>query len=129
MEDYERVCYNIHWLVRDHNIISDEYWWSYFEPDFVSISNLQVRVRLTYLLIESSDESIFTRIDDNIGKTVRIHETTLRGLRGNYAMICVEIDISKPLKSEYRLWRKVCRVEYEGLYIICFGCRHYGHSV
>ncbi|CAN1801075.1 hypothetical protein LINPERHAP1_LOCUS22802 [Linum perenne] len=39
-----------------------------------------------------------------------------------------KIDISEKLKSKYRLWRRVRRVEYEGLHVICFNCGIYGHS-
>ncbi|CAN1775021.1 hypothetical protein LINPERHAP1_LOCUS13195, partial [Linum perenne] len=49
--------------------------------------------------------------------------------RGNYAIICIEIDITKPLKSKYRLWRRVQRVEYQGLHVVCFKCGRYGHGV
>ncbi|CAN1165016.1 hypothetical protein LINPERHAP2_LOCUS25902 [Linum perenne] len=33
------------------------------------------------------------RIGDRIGKTVRIDHTTLEGSRGNYARLCVEVDL------------------------------------
>ncbi|CAN1268639.1 hypothetical protein LINPERPRIM_LOCUS13268 [Linum perenne] len=63
-----------------------------------------------------------------IGKTINIDHTALNGCRGNYARICVEVDISKKLKSKYRLWRRVRRVEYEGLHVICLNCGIYGHN-
>ncbi|CAN1120338.1 hypothetical protein LINPERHAP2_LOCUS151 [Linum perenne] len=47
------------------------------------------------------------RIGDRIGRTVRIDHTTLEGSRGNFARICVEVDLSKPLLSKYRLRRRV----------------------
>ncbi|CAN1189866.1 hypothetical protein LINPERHAP2_LOCUS40159 [Linum perenne] len=71
---------------------------------------------------------ILKRIGDRIGTTVRIDHTTLEGARGNYARICVEVDLSKPLLSKYRLRRRVRRIEYECLHTICFGCGCYGHE-
>ncbi|CAN1126132.1 hypothetical protein LINPERHAP2_LOCUS3249 [Linum perenne] len=68
-------------------------------------------------------------IGDKIGRTVRIDHTTLEGSRGNFARICVEVDLSKPLLSKYRLRRRVRRIEYEGLHTICFNCGCYGHRV
>ncbi|CAN1143339.1 hypothetical protein LINPERHAP2_LOCUS13549 [Linum perenne] len=67
-------------------------------------------------------------IGDRIGRTVRIDHTTLEGTRGNFARICVEVDLSKPLLSKYRLRRRVRRIEYEGLHTICFNCGCYGHK-
>ncbi|CAN1133274.1 hypothetical protein LINPERHAP2_LOCUS7555 [Linum perenne] len=71
---------------------------------------------------------ILKRIGDRISTTVRMDHTTLEGARGNFARICVEVDLSKPLLSKYRLRRRVRRIEYEGLHTICFGCGCYGHE-
>ncbi|CAN1191392.1 hypothetical protein LINPERHAP2_LOCUS41033 [Linum perenne] len=71
---------------------------------------------------------ILKLIGDRIGRTVRIDHTTLEGSMGNFAMICVEVDLSKPLLSKYHLRRRVRRIEYEGLHVICFSCGCYGHK-
>ena len=47
--------------------------------------------------------------------------------RGPYARICVEIDLLKPLVAKFKMRRRVRRVEYEGLHLVCFGCGLYGH--
>ncbi|CAN1194405.1 hypothetical protein LINPERHAP2_LOCUS42561 [Linum perenne] len=67
-------------------------------------------------------------IKNRIGKMVCIDHTTLEGSRGNFARICVEVDLAKPLLSKYRLRQRVRRIEYEGLHIICFNCGCYGHK-
>ncbi|CAN1127320.1 hypothetical protein LINPERHAP2_LOCUS3977, partial [Linum perenne] len=72
--------------------------------------------------------AILRNIGDKIGTTVCIDHTTLEGNRGNFARICVEVDLSKPLLSKYRLRRRVRRIEYEGLHIICYSCGCYGHN-
>ncbi|CAN1181685.1 hypothetical protein LINPERHAP2_LOCUS35546 [Linum perenne] len=71
---------------------------------------------------------ILKRIGDRIGKIVRIDHTTLEASRGNFARICVEVDLSKPLLSKYHLRRRVRRIEYEGLHTICFACGCYEHE-
>ncbi|CAN1126723.1 hypothetical protein LINPERHAP2_LOCUS3596 [Linum perenne] len=71
---------------------------------------------------------VLTIIGNKIGKTVRLDLTTLGGSRGNFARICVEVDLSKPLLSKYRLRRRVRRIEYEGLHTICYSCGCYGHA-
>ncbi|CAN1144934.1 hypothetical protein LINPERHAP2_LOCUS14393 [Linum perenne] len=72
---------------------------------------------------------VLTIIGDRIGKTVRLDHTTLEGSRGNFARVCVEVDLSKPLLSKYRLRRRVRRVEYEGLHTIFYSCGCYGHGL
>ncbi|CAN1128392.1 hypothetical protein LINPERHAP2_LOCUS4599, partial [Linum perenne] len=87
-----------------------------------------VWVLLPNFPLECYDGFNLTSIRNIIGKIIHIDRTTLNGCWGNYAQICVEIDISEKLKSMYRLWRRVRRVEYEGLHVICFNCGIYGHS-
>ncbi|CAN1187237.1 hypothetical protein LINPERHAP2_LOCUS38612 [Linum perenne] len=70
---------------------------------------------------------VLTIIGNKIGKTVRLDLTTMGGSRGNFARICVEVDLSKPLLSKYRLRRRVCHIEYEGLHTICYSCGCFGH--
>ncbi|CAN1130934.1 hypothetical protein LINPERHAP2_LOCUS6119 [Linum perenne] len=49
--------------------------------------------------------------------------------RGNYARICVRVDLSKKLLSKYKLLHRIRRVENEGLHVICFKCGIYGHTI
>ncbi|CAN1139820.1 hypothetical protein LINPERHAP2_LOCUS11515 [Linum perenne] len=127
MDDSDRALNDGPWLIGDYYVISEP-WRPYFEPGSSPISKLRIWVRLPNLPLECYDDFILTSIGNIIGKTVHIDRTTLNGRRGNYARICVEIDISEKLKSKYRLWRRVRRMEYEGLHVICFNCGIYGHS-
>ncbi|CAN1130439.1 hypothetical protein LINPERHAP2_LOCUS5830, partial [Linum perenne] len=70
--------------------------------------------------LEYFDNGILKKIGDRIGTTIRIDHTTLEGARGNFACLCVEVDLSKPLLSKYRLRWRVRRIECEGLHTICF---------
>ncbi|CAN1171382.1 hypothetical protein LINPERHAP2_LOCUS29527 [Linum perenne] len=115
------------WLVGDHYVLSEE-WRPNFEPGFSQVNSIRAWVRLPGLPLENYDVGILTLVGNSIGKTVRVDNTTLFGNRGNYARLCVEIDLNKPLISKYRLRRRVRRVEYEGLHEICFLCGKYGHG-
>lgn len=48
--------------------------------------------------------------------------------RGQYARICVEIDLEKPLKSFILIRGHKLFLEYEGLHLICFQYGKYGHK-
>ncbi|CAN1192310.1 hypothetical protein LINPERHAP2_LOCUS41481 [Linum perenne] len=125
--DYERALFGGPWMINDHYVVIQE-WRPYFRPEETFLTTLRVWVRLPGLPFEYFDNSILKIIGDRIGRTVRIDHTTLEGSRGNFARICVEVDLSKPLLSKYRLRRRVRRIEYEGLHVICFNCGCYGHK-
>ncbi|CAN1177210.1 hypothetical protein LINPERHAP2_LOCUS32967 [Linum perenne] len=125
--DYERAMFGGPWMINDHYVVIQE-WRPYFRPEETILTTLRVWVRLPGLPFEYFDNSILKIIGDRIGRTVRIDHTTLEGSRGNFARICVEVDLSKPLLSKYRLRRRVRRIEYEGLHVICFNCGCYGHK-
>ncbi|CAN1128820.1 hypothetical protein LINPERHAP2_LOCUS4872, partial [Linum perenne] len=125
--DYERALFGGPWMINDHYVVIQE-WRPHFRPEETFLSTLRVWVRLPGIPFEYFDRTILQLIGDKIGKTVRIDHTTLEGSRGNFARICVEVDLCKPLMSKYRLRRRVRRIEYEGLHTICFNCGCYGHK-
>ncbi|CAN1273765.1 hypothetical protein LINPERPRIM_LOCUS15179 [Linum perenne] len=125
--DYERAMFGGPWMINDHYVVIQE-WRPYFRPEETLLTTLRVWVRLPGIPFEYFDRTILKLIGDRIGRTVRIDHTTLEGSRGNFARICVEVDLSKPLLSKYRLRRRVRRIEYEGLHTICFNCGCYGHK-
>ncbi|CAN1170966.1 hypothetical protein LINPERHAP2_LOCUS29291 [Linum perenne] len=114
-DDYERALFEGPWMVNDHYIVAEE-WRPNFEPGYSQVNNLRVWIRLPNLPVENFDPEILTLIGDKVGRTIRVDHTTRTGTRGNYARICVEVDLQKPLLSKYRLKRRVRRIEYEGLH-------------
>ncbi|CAN1147629.1 hypothetical protein LINPERHAP2_LOCUS15981 [Linum perenne] len=96
--------------------------WGYYVVKFETVSDYQRAMFVGPWMV--GDQII----GDRIGKTVRLDHTTLEGSRGNFARICVEVDLSKPLLSKYRLRRRIRRIEYEGLHTICYACGCYGHG-
>jgi len=42
--------------------------------------------------------------------------------------MCVEVDLTKPLLSKFRLNGRVWGIQYEGLKMICFKCGRQGHK-
>ncbi|CAN1187189.1 hypothetical protein LINPERHAP2_LOCUS38584 [Linum perenne] len=116
--DFERAMFGGPWMINDHYVVIQE-WRPLFRPEVLSLTTLRVWVRLLGLPFEYFQCNVFEKIGNHIGKPVCIDQTTLEGSRGNFARICIEVDFSKPLLSKYRLRRRVRRIEYEGLHIIC----------
>lgn len=54
---------------------------------------------------------------------------TQRASKGNFAQVCVEIDLSKPLKARYRFRGRIQKIQYEGMHNLCFHCGKYGHRM
>lgn len=63
-----------------------------------------------------------------LGITYKVDPITESQARDHFARICVEIDITKPLKSSLDVDDRSIRVEYENLGLICFKCGRVGHS-
>ncbi|CAN1193024.1 hypothetical protein LINPERHAP2_LOCUS41831 [Linum perenne] len=119
--NYLRALLEGPWLVGDHYVLSEE-WRPNFEPGFSQVNPTRVWVRLPGLPLENFDVGILTLVGNRIVKTVRVDSIILFGTRGNYARLCVEVDLQQPLISKYRLHRRVRRIEYEGLHEIYFHC-------
>ncbi|CAL1355185.1 unnamed protein product [Linum trigynum] len=68
--------------------------------DFDSISHAMVWVWLPRLPLAYFDEEIRYDIGDRLGRVEKIYYNTANGSRGNYARICVEIDLRKKLISK-----------------------------
>ncbi|KAJ8774667.1 hypothetical protein K2173_017113 [Erythroxylum novogranatense] len=86
-----------------------------------------VWVRIPHLSVEYYDRLILTRIGNKLGKTMRVDESTEANTRAKYARISMEVDLSKPLIAKFRLRRRIWKVEYKGLHLVCFECGMYGH--
>ncbi|CAL1369383.1 unnamed protein product [Linum trigynum] len=117
--DHVRALYGGPWTIDDHYIVSEP-WRLDFDPDYDSINHISAWVRLPRLPLAYFDEEILVDIGNRLGKVHKIDYNTANGFRGNYAWICVEIDLRKKMVSKYRLKRRFRRVEYQGLHVVCF---------
>ncbi|KAJ8762306.1 hypothetical protein K2173_007463 [Erythroxylum novogranatense] len=107
MDDYRVVLEGGPWMVANHILIVMK-WRPNFDPFAASIDKATVIV-------------------NKLGKPVRVDESTKASTRAKYARISVEVDLKKSLISKFRLKRKIWKVEYEGLHLVCFGCGTYGN--
>lgn len=47
--------------------------------------------------------------------------------RGNFAWICVKMDLNKPQRPSVELLGKLYHIKYEGINLVCFSCSLFGH--
>ena len=112
-------------MILDHYLIVKE-WHHNFYPPADTIEKLLVWVRFLCLLIEYCDREFLMLIGERIGKPFKVDQATDQVLRGKYTRICVEVDITKSLLAQFKLRRRIRRIEYEGIHLVCFQRGVYG---
>lgn len=125
--DYEFAKYGGPWMILEHYLIVKE-WRPDFRPHSDATERVLVWVRFPDLPLEYFDNSILFRIGKKIGNPIRIDGATSLISKGKFARLCVEVDLTKPLLSKFWMRKKVWRIEYEGIHMICFKCGIYGHN-
>ena len=99
-----------------------------FNPLHATIDKIATWVHLPGVAIEYYNKDIVGKIDNIIGKLLKVDLNTDNHSRGKYARLCVEVDLYKPLVSRYMVNGKLYYVEYEGLHLVCFNCGHVVHE-
>lgn len=67
-------------------------------------------------------------IAKSIGKPVKVDTSSVAGINGRYARVCVELNLEGKLAPNVLVWGHKQPVEYEGLHKICFKCGRHGHK-
>lgn len=87
-----------------------------------------VWLRIPKFPLELYNATFLARIGSSIGSMLKIDKLTIHS-KGQFARICVEVDLEKPLVSHIVVRGYNLLIEYEGLHLICFSCGKYGHKV
>ncbi|XP_074267507.1 uncharacterized protein LOC141590888 [Silene latifolia] len=127
-QNYEFVMTQGPWMIDDHYLTIRK-WIPNFTPSADNIKFLTAWVRIPNLPVEYFNEMFLKKIGSKIGKVIRVDKNTASAERGQFTRLNVEVDISKPLLSKFRLYGKVYGIQYEGLKMICFSCGKLGHGV
>ncbi|PKI40682.1 hypothetical protein CRG98_038937 [Punica granatum] len=101
-------------------------WVPIFFPSKAKIDRVAAWVRVPNLPMEYQNEVLLRRIGLGLGHPVRIDRNTVNSVRGNFARICVEVNLGEPW-SVVEVVGVIYRVEYKGLNPICLNCGKVGH--
>ncbi|CAN0928868.1 hypothetical protein LINGRAHAP2_LOCUS36719 [Linum grandiflorum] len=123
--DYEGAISGGPWMLGD-TYLTVHQWFKGFDPWKTEVKTAMAWVQLPDLPIEFYNTMAVKRIASCIGHPVRIDKATEEGARGKYARVCVEVDLTKPLLSKYKLEGKKYLISYEGLKDLCTICGKYG---
>lgn len=126
-EDYNHALFEGPWLVADHYLIVHRW-----EPMFLQHAEISkkiaVWIRIPRLPLELYNARFLWRIGSSLGTMLKIDKLTSIHSRGQFAHICVEMDLEKPLVPFIMIRGHKILLEYEGLHSICFNCGRYGHK-
>lgn len=124
--DYMSALTGGPWTIFGHYLIIKP-WTPSFNPMTDTISTSPVWVRIANLPMVLYEEGVILRLAAGIGRPIKVDQTTMHVDKGRFARICVEMDLTKPLKGSVTVNNSRYLVEYEGLGTICFHCGRYGH--
>ncbi|CAL1371131.1 unnamed protein product [Linum trigynum] len=122
--DYERAVTGGPWMVGD-NYLTVHQWTEDFNPYEHEISSTLVWARLLEIPIQYFHPVAVMKIGTRIGKPIRVDQATSTGARSDYARVCVQVDLTKPLLSQFILRGKTYFIQYERLENICLQCGTY----
>ncbi|XP_021771780.1 uncharacterized protein LOC110735912 [Chenopodium quinoa] len=127
LDDYEFVMTQGPWIIGD-SYLTIRKWVPNFIPDEEPIRKLTAWVRIPNLSVEYFDNLFLHKIGSKIGKVMCIDKYTKSKDRGQFVRFSIEVDLSKPLLSKFRLNGRIWKIQYEGLWLICFKCGKLGHK-
>lgn len=94
--DYLRVLEGGPWIVLGHYLTVFK-WRLKFRPHAEKVTSTLVWVRFPNIPPEMLEEEILSSMGDMIGRTIKVDSTSLTGLRGRFARVCVEVNLAAPL--------------------------------
>ncbi|XP_028051868.1 uncharacterized protein LOC114256416 [Camellia sinensis] len=100
--DYTTVFTGGPWVIMDH-YLTVRRWEPNFKPSEAFETITVIWVRFPELPIEYYQETVLFAIAKTIDKPLKIDWNTTMVTRGKFARICVEMDVSQPLKSKFIL--------------------------
>lgn len=127
-EDRDFVLTGGPWIITGQYLVMQE-WKPSFNAATAQITRMAVWIRVSGVYSEFLDKWALKKVGSYLGKLLKIDTLTLKRARGQFARICVELDLSKPLEAFIELNECWFNLEYEGLPDICFKCGLYGHKM
>ncbi|KAJ4838206.1 hypothetical protein Tsubulata_024197 [Turnera subulata] len=124
--DYLRALTDGPWTVLGH-YLTVELWKPQFNPLSHKITSIVAWIQIPQLSSEYYDRGLLHAVCKEIGHFVRLDQNTAEALRGRYARVAVELDLSKPLQSQVLVDGTWYLISYENIPDICFECGLVGH--
>jgi len=122
------------WHVSGLNLVLRR-WEPFFDPFSATIERIDQWIKITRLPLELWEEEIFRTLLANVGHFIKMDDITLNRSKGKFARVCLNIDISKPLRGSlfipipYQSRPLEVPISYEGLHEVCALCGSDAHEL
>lgn len=116
------------WMVAKHYLLVQR-WRLNFLRGAKTASKIAMWIRIPELPLEIYNEIFLRRLDSSLGTFLKIDRLTSIQSRGQFARICVEVDLAIPLLPQVIVRGEKLKLEYESLHVVCFRSGVYGHRV
>ncbi|KAI9108176.1 hypothetical protein K1719_021049 [Acacia pycnantha] len=127
-EDRDYALYEGPWMIDDHYLLVQR-WRPNFNPWRADCQRrIAVWVQIPDLPMELCTVESLGMIGNMIGKMIKIDRSTSIYDKGEFARICVGVDLQKPLLPAFTAFGKNKQLVYEGLHSVCFECGLYEHD-
>ncbi|KAI5337827.1 hypothetical protein L3X38_017098 [Prunus dulcis] len=126
-EDMKAILCGGPWVIAGQYLVMQR-WKPGFDPLVEQVTRMTVWVRIIGLHVEWFRPEAMLRIGDLLGTTFKVDSNTVAQVRGKYARVCVEIDLTQPLQAFVQVEDNWYGLEYEGIHLVCFACGCYGHN-
>ncbi|CAN0830964.1 hypothetical protein LINGRAPRIM_LOCUS3434 [Linum grandiflorum] len=124
-EDYEIAVTGGPWMLGE-TYLTVHRWHKGFNPWDSTITKTLMWIQLPDLQVEFYHPEAVMRITSRIGKPVRVDRATKEGAPAKYARVCVEVNLTRPLLSKFKIEGIRYFIGYEGLNDLCTHCGKYG---
>ena len=120
------------WFVGNFNFVLSS-WVPFFDPFWICIGKIDQWVRVPRLPWEFWDLDTLTNLLKPVGTVIKVDQNTLLRLKGKFAGVCVNIDITEPLPGSLTVSFKGRSMKipliYEGLHEVCALCGSDEHQI
>ncbi|KAJ8769819.1 hypothetical protein K2173_008225 [Erythroxylum novogranatense] len=125
-DDRNHAINNGPWMIQGHYLTVRQ-WSPDFRPSTSTMDKILAWVRFPELPVMYYDDNVLRVLASGVGFPFRVDVHTSLATRGQFARVCVEIDLAKPLVGKIWFDGFCYPVVYEGLDTICYRCGIYGH--
>ncbi|VVA29426.1 PREDICTED: reverse mRNAase [Prunus dulcis] len=125
VEDVEFVLKHRPWFVQGQ-IFALQRWRPDFSPFHAAVDSIVCWARIPFLPLHYKDHKVLSDLVSILGTPICIDQASMVGKQSMFVRVCLEVDLTKPLKmclilgdesKETRIY-----ISYEALFVICFYC-------
>jgi len=134
LQDIALVWNGRPWHVSGLNLVLRR-WEPFFDPYSATIHRIDQWVKITRLPLELWEEDSLKTLLQDVGQFIKVDDITLNRSKGKFARVCLNIDITKPLRGSLFLpipnqpHPLEVPISYEVLHEVCALCGSNAHDL